>query len=439
MDSQLIKVGAAVVVALGITWGGTTWYGGQQIAAQYPKALAKLNDGALGPLKIVINKQQFGFFTGRVDWDVIFTPNPCEPDHTIKFSGYDDIKNGVFPSLGWGEIQSHIIWPEEARPILTKIFGTKEPLQIKTNVGFLGGLQVQVMSPASTFGNEKGSFEWKGFTGKITQDRTASRLHGNLISPGISFTSADKETVITLDKVSYDFDSQKGQSGLGLGQGELVFSALNAVNAGKSFGFKDFKLISETTEKDGFFAMSMTYKVAELLQEGKSIGKIELAVTADHIDALALKDVVAVMQKMQTQCKPAPDRLLKAAQPIFAKGISAKVNHLDIGFFDGKAHAEATANLPALTVEEQKDPKSAVQKFSVDGKANVTQALLIKLADIAGKTQGQPTSPEQSAQMVEMMLAKPVSEGLLSKSADGYTTTLQVCEGKVSVNGTPLN
>ncbi len=439
MNKPLISVGASVIILAGATWAGTTWYGGQQIAAQYPKALAKLNDGTLGAIKIVVNKQQVGFLTGRVDWNIIITPDPCLPERTIKLSGYDEIKNGIFPSLGWGQIESHIIWPEEARPVLTKIFGSKEPLQIKSKVNFLGGLTTQITSPASTFGNEKGSFEWKGLTGSVSQDSNAVRFNGDVVIPGVVFTSANKETVITLDKVSYDFDTKKGKSGLGLGQGEVVLSALNVANAGKSFGFKNFKVTSQTTEKDDFFAMNLTYNIAELLQEGKNVGKVDLALSADHIDALALKDVVTIAQKMQTQCKPSPTALLKAIQPIFAKGVNAKIDRFDVGLFDGKAHAEATAILPALTAEELKDTKVAFLKLTVDGKANVTQALLNKLADIAGKTQGQPTSPEQSAQMVEAMLAKPLSEGLITKTADGYTTALQVRLGKLSVNGKPMN
>jgi|GEM_PF-2641216 len=440
-NKSYTKIGAAVFIALGATWLGTTWYGGQQIMKQYPEALAKINGSQLGAMKFVITKQESGFLTSHVNWDLVITPNPCAPNATFKISGYDDIRNGFIPSLGFGQVQSHIIWPDGAKPFLTKMFGKDEPLKIYTNIGLFGALTSKITSPDATYKDEKGEFEWKGLSGTMTRSKDEKNSDIDFDFAGLNLKSNQKQFVVQVDKISYESNLDQGASGLGLGKGELSFKGLNVETDGKNFGFKNLEIKSDASEKDGFFAVSVNTKIEKLLQNGKTVGQFDMAFNADHIDAKALKNVNDLVKKVRTECKPNYDIVIQAAQPIFAKGVNATLKNADIELFGGKAHAEGKANLPSLTAAEVQDPKLGLLKLEIDGKANLTEKLISAIAGIMleANSHGQPVDPQQEAQVTAKMLEKPLNEGLIVKTTDGYASTFQVRQGKTSVNGKPLN
>jgi len=401
--------------------------------------LAKINSSQFGAMKFVITKQEAGFFTSHVNWDLVITPNPCAPNVTFKISGYDDIRNGLFPSLGLGQVQSHIVWPEQVKPFFSKMFGKAEPLQIKTNIGVLGGLTTKISSPVATYKDQNGELNWKGLSGSISYDETRSDADIDLA--GIHLTNGQKQFVIQLDKVSYESNLKQGASGLGLGESELSMSGLNVDGAGKSFGFKKLEINTKASEKDGFFAVNLNSKVEQLIQNGKTVGQFNMASSIEHIDAKALKNVTDLVKKARSECKPSYDAVIQAAQPIFEKGVNATLKNADLELFEGKAHAEGKANLPSLSAAEVQDIKQGLLKLEIDGKANITEKLISAIAKsmLEKSANGQPVDPQLQAQVVGQMLEKPLSEGLIVKAADGYTSSFQVRQGKTSVNGKALN
>ena len=441
MNQSYTKIGAAVCIALGVTWLGTTWYGGHQIMQQYPEALARINGSQLGAMKFVITKQEAGFLTSHVNWDLIVTPNPCTPNATFKISGYDVIRNGLIPSFGFGQVQSHIIWPESAKPFLTKMFGDKEPLKIKTNVGIFGTLTSKISSPSATYQDEKGTIEWKGLSGKMSRSQNEKDNDTEFDFAGFHLTSSQKSFVVQLDKMSYESKLKQEGSGLGSGDGELSVDGFNVETQGKTYGFKDLDIKSKVSEKDGFSAVEFNAKVERILQNDKTIGQFNMAFNIDHIDAPALKNVNDLVKKVRTECKPNYEVLTQAAQPIFAKGVNATLKRFDLELFGGEAHAGGTANLPPLTVAEVQDPKLGMLKLEVDGNANFTDKLIYALTGmmLEANAHGQEIEPAQQVQAAAQMLAKPLGAGLIVKTTDGYASNIKVRQGKVVVNGKPLN
>ena len=77
----------------------------------------------------------------------------------------------------------------------------------------------------------------------------------------------------------------------------------------------------------------------------------------------------------------------------------------------------------------------------MDGQVSVTQKLISALVDMAAQTNGngQPVDPQQSAQVENALLAKPLSEGLIVKTADGYVSSFNIRQGKTTVNGKQLS
>ena len=319
---------------------------------------------------------------------------------------------------------------------MTKFFGNKEPLQITTTVGLLGGYTTHIKSPATSFKDGDGTFDWQGLDAQFSQNKSGSKATLSGVINGGSVNVPSKQVDMKLDKISFESEGSKGLAGFNLGVSELkaVGFSLNTP-AGKNYGFKDLKLVADASEKDGFLGIKENFTVAQLIQDSKSIGKVDAALSFSHIDAATLKNVLDLQKKMANECKPSPEPLFTAAKPLFAKGMKIALDHLDLELFDGKAHADAVVNLPPLTDADMQDMKQALLKLEVDAKANVSQVLINQLASKAMAQPGQTLTDAQTAQMIDAMLAKPLAQGLLTKTADGYATVFQMRQGQPLING----
>lgn len=433
--NKLAVIGGSSVLLIGAAWAGTTFYAGQQIVQQLPAAVAKLGEGAPGSIKYVITKREMGFLTSHIDWELIVTPDPCQPEQTMRITGYNVIHNGLFPSLGMGQIETHINWPANVKQGFTKFFGDKEPLQITTNVGLLGSYTTHIKSPSANFKDNNGTFDWQGMNVEFGQNKAGSKSTLSGVINGGSISVPSKQMDVKLDKISFESEGSKGLAGFNLGISKLQAAGLSFNTAAdKSYGFKDLSLIADASEKDGFLGIKETLKVAQLIQDGKQVGKVDAALSFNHIDAASLKNVLDLQKKMSTECKPSPEPLLTAAKPLFAKGIKIALDHLDLELFEGKAHADAVVNLPPLSDADMQDMKQALLKLEVDAKANVSQSMMLQLVS---KTMapGQTLTDAQSAEMINAMLEKPLAQGLLTKTADGYSTVFQMRQGQPLING----
>lgn len=446
MNKPYTKIGAAVIIALGATWLGTTWYGGQQIMKQYPAALAKIGSEG-GIIKIVVTEKEAGFFTSHVGWAAVITPDPCKPDKGVIIDGESEIHNGLVPSLGFGQIQTHITWPENIRPVLTNIFGTKEPLQITTTVGLSGTMTTKFVSPATTYSSEQGVLDWKGLNGEFVQNGRGHNQN-DFEMDGITFTAKTAGLVMKVGQMKLSGATDKGASGIGLGNGTFKLTSLEIDKDSKVYGFNDLNASVDSSESNGFFSFTEQLQIAQVLVSGQSIGKVDVALGGGHIDALALRNVIDVMQKEQTICRSTPDemklssdQLSQAAQPILAKGFNMKLDHFDVILTSGKAHADVNVNVPSLNSEEMHDPKLALLKVDVNGSISVSQKLLMSLANLAVQAQakGQPVDPQLTGQMVDAMLAKVLATGFVSKVDTNYVSTLKIRQGIITLNDKPLD
>jgi uncharacterized protein YdgA (DUF945 family) len=440
MNKALVLGGSGLLLA-GAAWAGTTWYGGHQIVQNLPQAMNKLSDNARGTFKVNVTKQDVGFLKSRVDWDMIITLDPCQPEQVITLTGYSIIHNGVVPSLGLGSVETHINYPTQMTKGLTELFGTAEPLQITTQVGLLGGTSTTLVSPVAKYKDGDDTVEWKGLNAHINANKSGSKISYSGTINGLDVNFAKDGMTGKLDKISFSADGKKGQSSFLLGKGSIQLDGLNITTAGKQYGFKDLKISTDSDESNGLLSMKNNAKLDQLLMDGKNLGKADIDLSLDHLDAAALKNIIDVQTAMSKQCKPTPEALLAALKPLMMKGFSATLNHIDVTLHDGKAHADAKVNLPALTDAEAQNPQTAFAKLELDGKANFNQALISQIVDFALSSKeaaGQTVTAEQKAQMVQAFLARPLAEGLLIKTADSYATALSYRAGQMLVNGKPL-
>ncbi len=438
MSYRIAKVSAAVAVALGAFWAGSTWYGGHEIVGIYPEAAAQLKEQLGDQVKFVITHQQTGFLHSRVDWAVTWQPDPCTPDKTLSLHGYDDIDNGPIPSGGWGRATTHIIWPQEIQSELAAAFNRQEPLTLVSTVSLLGVVTSTVTSPVAHWEGDSMTLEWHGLESTMTRNLRNDHVSIHVSAPGLEVSDPRQAMNMSLEQVGYDFNGTMVPQGLSTGEGKLAIKSFELSHPKGQFGATGIQISSKATNENGFYGMNLRYLVDAVQHQQEPVGKFDLALDVQHVDAKGLSLLIKALNHLSGQCKPSREPVLTAMQPILQKGMSVKLDHLDIDMLDGKAHADATAVLPALSAEESRDPKAFMNRVTVDGSAKVTLPLLQNMFKLLSGPQAANLSPEQLAAMVDQIMAKPLAQGLVVKSEDGFTSHLAVQQGHLLVNDIAL-
>jgi len=438
MSYRIAKVSAVVAVALGAAWAGSTWYGGHEIARLYPEAAARMKEQLGDQIKFVVTHQQTGFLHSRVDWALTFQPDPCTPDKTLSLHGYDDVDNGPIPSGGWGRVTTHIIWPKEIQPELAEAFNHQEPITLVSTVSLLGVMTSQLKSPVAHWGSDGLTLDWLGLQGTMTRNLRNDHVSIQVNAPGIDVNDPHQAMSVKLTQIGYEFNGIMVPTSLSTGDGKLAIKSFGVEHPHGQFGATGIQISSKATNENGFYGLNLRYLVDAVQHGQEPVGKLDLALNVQHVDATGLSLLIKTLNHLSGQCKPSREPVLTAMQPILQKGMSVKLDHLDIDMLDGKAHADGTAVLPALSAEESRDPRALMAHVTVDGAAKVTLPLLQHLFKVLGGPQTASLSPEQLATMVDQIMAKPLAQGLVVKTADGFSSHLAVQQGHLLVNDVAL-
>jgi uncharacterized protein YdgA (DUF945 family) len=105
-----------------------------------------------------------------------------------------EVTHGPFPgftAIGTGRIDTKFVWSKEVREKLDKVLPGREPVEIATLLGFLGGMSSHVTSPAFDFKDEKTTVAWKGFEGDFSVGRNMGSMDCDATAPGLSVYDAD--------------------------------------------------------------------------------------------------------------------------------------------------------------------------------------------------------------------------------------------------------
>lgn len=428
-------VAGTVLVVLGAGWAGSTWYSSQQMETYYQKNIHKFNATTLSPVAIKLTSFKQGFLKSRANWEISLTLDPCQPDNSMVLTGYDEIQHGFIPSLGWASIDSHIIWPDSVETKIREVFKGQEPLTVHTRVNLLGSINTRLQSPAAQWQGTTVQVNWQGMQGSLKLT-TSNKIKFDLRAPKLLVNNlASNSGSIAFDDMRYQGEQKSGNSLLPLGTTTLSLDSMQASLAQQQWGLRDVKLSSKNQVNKDMLSAEASYKVDKILLGQQDIGNFKANLTLGHIPAQAAQQSYVAFNRLQRQCNPSRQDMLKALEPVLKEGFQVNLSQADLNLFQGTAQANALIVMQPLPAAAQQSPEQILKKIMANGKVQVSDQLLSGIFEQISRLKGQPISPAEAGQTVQMLMQGMLEQGYFTKTATGYQATFALTNGQPSING----
>lgn len=428
-------VAGTVLVVLGAGWAGSTWYSSQQMETYYQKNIHKFNATTLSPVAIKLTSFKQGFLKSRANWEISLTLDPCQPDNSMVLTGYDEIQHGFIPSLGWASIDSHIIWPDSVETKIREVFKGQEPLTVHTRVNLLGSINTRLQSPAAQWQGKTVQVNWQGMQGSLKLT-TSNKVKFDLRAPKLLVNNlASNSGSIAFDDMRYQGEQKSGNSLLPLGTTTLSLDSMQASLAQQQWGLRDVKLSSKNQVNKDMLSAEASYKVDKILLGQQDIGNFKANLTLGHIPAQAAQQSYVAFNRLQRQCNPSRQDMLKALEPVLKEGFQVNLSQADLNLFKGTAQANALIVMQPLPAAAQQSPEQILKKIMANGKVQVSDQLLSGIFEQISRLKGQPISPAEAGQTVQMLMQGMLEQGYFTKTATGYQATFALTNGQPSING----
>ena len=436
MNKTSAVAGAVVVISAG--WLGTTWYSSHHMETYYQNTIQKFNATILSPVSIKLTSFKQGFFQSRANWEISLTLDPCHPDNAMVLTGYDEIRNGFIPSLGWASIDSHIIWPDSVEAQIREVFKGQEPLTIHSRVNVLGSINTTLKSPAAQWQGKAVQVNWQGMQGSLKLS-PSNKVKFDIEAPKLLVKNwASNSGSISFDDLRYQGEQKSGESRLPLGNTTFSLDSMQANLAQQQWGFRNVKLSSKNQVNKDMLSAEASYKVDKILLGEQNIGNFKANLSLGHIPVQAAQKSYVAFNRLQRQCNPSAQDMLKALEPVLKEGFRVNLSQADLNLFKGKAQANALIVMQPIASASQQSPQQILKKVMANGKVQISDQLLSGVFEQVSQLIGQPISPAEAAQTVQMLMQGMLQQGYFTKTSTGYQATFALSDGQPNINGKPL-
>jgi uncharacterized protein YdgA (DUF945 family) len=199
--------------------------------------------------------------------------------------------------------------------------------------------------------------------------------------------------------------------------------------------------------------MRVDYDVDSLRFEQSAVTAAKLGMAVRNIDVAALEAYSAAMEDaastvgdpgaLMATVTPQVERALRAGPGLTLDPIRFE---LDAEAFEGRvAVSTNTARLPPAGALDLDNPLLLLGLFDTDAEVRLSKALGQRLVLLFARMQlaaDASIPPEQLEYMAEaqsgLLLTMLVAQGVLVEDGDGYASALEVTNGALTLNGTPL-
>jgi uncharacterized protein YdgA (DUF945 family) len=432
-----VKKGLVALVVLIVLYPAAAWLMGFSIEHRYDDFARQV--GEQNPY-FKISGQQFhrGWFASEQDLTVEPARGPFGGD-TMHMTVHSVIHHGPICGagcFGLAKIDSHLVFSPELQPYVTSIFGAAEPLTLSTHLGFLGGGNTHVTSPAiKDAAISDGRLSSDGLDLKSTFAGNLDSYSANAALPHVSYLTKDNKR-FDLSDGKVDFDSKRALRTLYVGNstvslGQMVFST----PAGPG-GFKitDMQVNSHAALTDGFLNADVKYGLASLAAGPVTFNDIKLYFTFRHLDADSVERLSAAYRESSRDTDTAMDqraaKIVSAVKvpaiALFAKQPEISIDQISLMAGTGSISMNGLVKFQSLVAEDFDNSAgmaALLKKIDADLKVTIDDAFLTSVPGGAGSL---------------ARLDPLVKQGLASHENGKFQTTVGFHGGETTFNGKPF-
>jgi uncharacterized protein YdgA (DUF945 family) len=445
MTKKTIAIGA--VAAVVAAWAGTTWVSGnkaqtallEQAAAWQPKA-----GSPLPVVRVVKADYEKGFLSAT---RTLTLAMGCEGEATTV-TWRDRIQHGPLPGFagfGAARIDSELVLSDAQRAELKKLTGKDQfEATLRTVVGFGGQRKTWIEVPAFALQSEDQSrFDFKGLSALLNLDASgAARYEFSLPEYSVS-TPARGPAPGMLMRVTGAQGKGEGLAPLwwaftGKGSGSVKGMELQIAGAdGQNkpiFALQDLSFTQEGSLQNGLYGASMEMK-GKGTAAGKALEAMSMQFSMKNLHADSYGRFI--QSAMNAGCpavganpQQQVETLFEPLKALLPHNPSLSMDALKLTLASKTLSLSYSLGTQGVSAEDLKAPSLMpvlMKKAQLKAGFEAPLALLSELADMVGK----PVPPE----VIEQGVAQAEAQGMLVRKGDAVSSSLEMSEGSLKVNG----
>jgi uncharacterized protein YdgA (DUF945 family) len=443
---MLKKIMIGVIGALVLLYPLTTWLVGFSIENRVNEAIEQMR-GKIPSATVTEQHFHRGWSTSEEDVTVEMFHDAlarmpgaaASPLNAFRFTLHSVIHHGPICGLtciGLARIDSHIVFGDQLQPLISRVFGSMDPLVVRSQLGFFGGGSTTFSSPALKDTPLSGGahLDWGGLDGATSHSRNFDSFAWHVAAPRTVYLSAEGNR-FEVTAVQFDSTSKRALRSLYEGDASMTFGRLffagNGNGGARSVTINDLRSASQSSASDGFMTVSVKTGSGAITAAPVTLAHVRMDFTFRHLQMESLEAITEALQ----QAKPDPTltpaaRSAKMLALVKQPGIALLTHQPEMAIdevsFD---NAEGAALLKGLVrvrdattadFAEGADPKALVQKLDADLDLTLDEALLQSLP---------------GGQNGEAQLQSLAEQGLLTHENGKFHTKILYRQGQMTFNG----
>lgn len=436
-EMTLKKGWIIALVLIVLLYPAIAWVLGYSIEQRVDEFVQQF-DASNSYLRISSNKFRRGWYVS----DQELTLEPAQAalgGGSIRITIHNVIHHGPIcgaTCIGLAQIDSHLVFSPDLQPYVTAVFGSAEPLSLRSRLGFFGGGSASVSSPAikeAAVGDGHLSSDGFSIKGHYAANLDSYSIEGTV--PKLTYQSKDGKHFQVSD-IRVDVQSKRALRSLYAGDSSVTVDQLDfGPGAGPgAFSASDFKLASHNTITDGFYSAAIKYGVATASAAPISLSGVNLNLTFRHLDADSLERLTAALREVNRDLGADPKeraaRMMAAAKlpalDLLAKQPEISIDQISASSTAGSATLSGLVKIQGVRAEDLDAPAgmmALVNKVDANVDVTIDEAFLNSL-------------PGGAASMRQ--LQPLVAQGLATQQNGKFHTVIGFHGGQATFNGKPF-
>jgi len=437
------KIGIAVIAALVLLYPVAAWLMGFVIEKRIDAAYDQVREKA--PFASVIEHRfQRGWYTSQEDVTIELLHDLAAPAALsaapFRITIHSVLHHG--PICGWNcvgaaRVESHLVFSGPLQSAIARLFGSLEPLSLRSRMGFFGGGSATLSSPAfkDTVLDGGARAAWGGLEAEMTYSAGMDSYTVHLTAPRAMYAAADGKG-FEAAALMVDARSRRALRTLYEGDSTLTLGRLAVAGAAgaSTFTLNDLRSATSGGTEAGFMTMTLKTSTGALVTSPLTLSGVHFDFTLRHLQEDSLEKLAAGYRQANQNSALAPDARKAALSAVLRQhGTALLAQQPEIGidrisFANAQGEAVLTGlvrlwGVTAADFAEGTDPRGILAKLEADLDLSLDEALLQSLPGLAN-----------GGQQLQALSA----QGLVTHESGKFHTKILVRQGQATFNGKPL-
>jgi uncharacterized protein YdgA (DUF945 family) len=368
--------------------------------------------------------------------------------HDIHHGPFVQLKEGDYANWVFALATIHSSLTEEANKKLMAVVGETDVLMMDSEITIDGTTKAKIKGKELKIAADAQEHVlWKGLTGNWELSRDFKRLECNMVMPGFDAIFEDKRVIG--EDVVFKTERFKTPEGLWLGNVKMDLQKLQIDVAQKTvFTLAGLAASGVTDTENQMIESSGTLRIEGFKFGEEQFGPLNYSGSVKNISPSVMKSFIDIANAMDGAPESEQQQYVEQLIALIPDFLKARpelvIDDLSLRAPQGEIKSALGIAVGGPEANDIKNPQAIIQSIFAKGNVLVPKPLYHEILGemiAQGRTKAQqPAQTEQEAtNAVNELIASQIKEGLWQEKGTSLLMEYEFKDGKLTVNGKPLD